>query len=185
MKWTIDGSHSSADFSVKHLMISTVKGSFSEVSGTIEFDDATPETSSVEATIQAASVHTRDERRDGHLRSADFFDVETYPTITFKSTSVEKVSDSEHKVTGDLTIHGVTKEVVLEVDYTGQAKSPFGDTRAGFTGKTNINRKDFGLNWNAALETGGVMVSDKVVITLDIEAIAVVPAEAAATEATA
>lgn len=171
MKWVIDGAHSSVDFSVKHLMVSTVKGAFGEVTGTIEFDDAQPTNSEVDAVIQVTSITTRDEKRDGHLKSPDFFDVEKYPTITFKSTKVETISPTEHKVTGDLTIRDVTKEVVLEVDYTGQAKSPFGDTRAGFSAKTSINRKDFGLNWNVALEAGGVMVSEKVNITLDIEAI--------------
>ena len=171
MKWVIDGSHSSVDFSVKHLMVSTVKGAFGEVTGTIEFDDAHPANSEVDAVIQVGSINTRDEKRDGHLKSPDFFEVEKYPTITFKSTKVETISPTEHKVTGNLTIRDVTKEVVLEVDYTGQAKSPFGDTRAGFSAKTSVNRKDFGLNWNVALEAGGVMVSEKVNITLDIEAV--------------
>ncbi len=178
MKWVIDGSHSSAEFAVKHLMVSTVKGHFSEMAGEIEFDDANPANSAVEATIQVASINTRDEKRDGHLKSAEFFEAEKYPTITFKSTKVEKVSDTDHKVTGNLTIRDVTKEVVMDVEYAGQSKSPFGDTRSGFTGKTTINRKDFGLNWNVALEAGGVMVSEKVNIILEIEAILQVPVAA-------
>ncbi len=177
MKWNIDGSHSSAEFSVKHMMITTTKGKFKVLSGTLDFEEGKVEGSYVEATIEAASIDSHDEKRDGHLRSADFLDVEKYPNITFKSTQVEKVKDDEWKVTGDLTIRDVTKSVVLDVEYAGQSKSPWGATAAGFSGKTSINRKDFGLNWNVALETGGVLVSDTVKISLELEAIAV-PQEA-------
>ena len=179
MNWTIDGSHSLAEFSVKHMMVTTVKGSFQKISGNIVWDEANPAASSVEATIETSSITTRDEKRDGHLVSGDFFEVEKYPTITFKSTKVEAKRADDFKVTGDLTIRGVTKEVTLDVEYNGSGKNPWGMTVAGFTAKTSINRKDFGLNWNVALETGGVLVSDKINVTLEIEAVAA-PVEAAA-----
>ncbi len=181
-KWIIDGSHSSAGFSVKHLMVSTVRGRFAEVQGEIDFEPGQAGKDYVEATINAASVSTNDEKRDGHLKSPEFFEVEKYPTITFKSKKVEWAGQEEFVVTGDLTIRDVTKEVTMDVEYSGQSKSPFGDTRAGFSARTQINRKDFGLNWNVALEAGGVMVSDKVQIVLDVEAVlqtAPVPAGAA------
>jgi polyisoprenoid-binding protein YceI len=179
MNWTIDGSHSLAEFSVRHMMVSTVKGRFQKVSGNIVWDETNPAASSVEATIDATSITTHDEKRDGHLASADFFEVEKYPTITFKSTKVEAKHSDEFKVTGDLTMHGITKEVTLEVEYNGSGKNPWGMTVAGFTAKTSINRKDYGLNWNVALETGGMLVSDKINITLEVEAVAA-PVEATA-----
>ncbi len=180
MNWIVDNSHSEVEFTVKHLMISTVKGRFKTLGGTVVFDPANHTTSEIDVTIDAASVDTHDEKRDGHLKSPDFFDVAQYPTLTFKSTNVEKISDENFKVTGDLTMHGVTKPVVLDVEYGGQGKSPFGYTAAGFTAKTSLNRKDFGLNWNVAMEAGGVMVSEKVNINLEIELIAQ-PAAVAAT----
>ncbi len=176
MTWNIDASHSTVEFSVRHLMISTVKGRFSAFSGTIEFDANNHTVASVDATIDVNSIDTHDEKRDGHLKSPDFFDAATYPTITFKSTKVEKVSDDEFKVTGNLTLHGITKETTLNVTHLGQAKSPFGFTAIGFNASTSINRKDFDLNWNVALEAGGVMVGEKVNISLDVEAIEQVPA---------
>ncbi|HEX2912479.1 MAG TPA: YceI family protein [Chloroflexia bacterium] len=180
MKFVIDNSHSLVEFSVKHMMVATTKGRFEKFQGVIELDDANPANSSVEATIEVTSINTHDEKRDGHLRSADFFDVENYPQITFKSTKVEQGKEDDHfQVTGDLTIHGVSREVTLDVEYAGQAKNPWGITVAGFSTRTTINRKDFGLNWNVALETGGVLVSDKVTISLEIEA-ALQPAEVAA-----
>ena len=187
MAWQIDPSHSQVAFSVKHLAISTVRGRFSLVSGAIELDDKNLANSTVEVVIQTASIDTRDEKRDGHLRSADFFDVDTYPTATFKSTSITANGDEEFKVTGNLTLHGVTKEETFDVTYNGQAKSPFGFTVAAFTGYATVNRKDYGLNWNVALEAGGVMVSDKVKLELEIEAIQQQPvqAEAATAGATA
>jgi polyisoprenoid-binding protein YceI len=169
MSWTIDNSHTLVEFSVKHLMVTTVKGRFTKVSGTGEFDEANPAKSYIEATIEADSITTGDEKRDGHLRTGDFFEVEKYPTITFKSSKVEKISDEEYKITGDLTIRDVTKEVTLVTEYAGKIKSPFGDIRAGFSAHTSVSRKDFGLNWNVALETGGVLVSDKVQINLEVE----------------
>jgi len=171
MKWNIDSAHSSAEFAVKHMMISTVKGHFSTISGSFDFEEANPHNASVEASIEVASINTRDEKRDGHLSSPDFLDVANYPNITFKSTQVEKTGDNEFKVTGDLTIRDVTKPVVLEVEYNGQSKSPWGTSVAGFSAKTSINRKDFGLSWNVALETGGWLVGDKVNISLEVEGV--------------
>jgi polyisoprenoid-binding protein YceI len=179
MNWTIDKAHSLAEFSVKHMMVSTVKGRFKTISGNITWDEKNPANSSVEATIDATSITTHDEKRDAHLASADFFEHEKYPTITFKSKKVEANKADEFKVIGDLTMHGVTKEVTLDVEYNGSGKNPWGMQVAGFSASTSINRKDYGLNWNAALETGGVLVSDKVKITIEIEAVAA-PVEAAA-----
>lgn len=169
MTWVIDNAHSSAEFSVRHMMVSNAKGRFSKVSGTFEFDETNPSASEVEATIDVSSINTHDEKRDGHLISPDFFDVAVYPTITFKSTKVEKKSDEKFVVEGDLTIRDVTKSVTLDVEYNGQGKNPWGITVAGFNAITAINRKDFGLNWNAALETGGVIVGENVKISLEIE----------------
>lgn len=169
--YEIDSAHSAAHFSVRHLMISNVKGEFSKVTGTVVYDPNNVEAARVNATIDATTINTRDEQRDAHLRSADFFDTEKYPTLTFKSTQVSK---SKHKlrVTGDLTIHGVTREVILDVDGpTAEVKDPWGNTRVGATASTKINRKDWGLTWNSALETGGVLVGEEVTITLDIEAV--------------
>ena len=171
MNWTIDGSHSLAEFSVKHMMVSTVKGSFQKVSGNITWDETNPAAATVEATIDAASITTRDEKRDGHLFSADFFEIEKYPTITFQSTRVEAKNAENLKVTGNLTLHGVTKEVTLEVEYNGQGKNPWGMTVAGFSAKTSINRKDYGLNWNQVLEAGGVLVGENIDIELEVEAL--------------
>jgi polyisoprenoid-binding protein YceI len=172
MNWKIDGSHSVAEFSVKHLMVSTVKGRFQKVSGNITWDETNPANSSVEATIDANSITTNDEKRDGHLNSADFFETEKYPTINFKSTRVEAKKADNFKVIGELTMHGVTKEVTLDVEYNGSGKNPWGMSVAGFTARTSLSRKDYGLNWNVALEAGGVMVSDKINITLEVEAVA-------------
>ena len=172
--WTIDPSHSHVEFAVKHMMFTTVRGSFERLSGTIRLDEANVANSSVEVEIEAASISTRDEKRDAHLRSADFFDVERYPTITFRSTRVEPVGENRLKVTGDLTMHGVTREVVLDTEFTGRGKSPFGFEVLGYTATTTINRDEFGLTWNAALETGGVLVGNEIKITIDVEAI---PAE--------
>ncbi len=177
MAWNIDATHSQAAFSVRHMMISTVRGQFKVLSGQLHIDDANPGNSWVEAEVDAASVDTRDEKRDGHLRSPDFFDVATYPKITFKSTKVEHVGESDYKISGDLTMHGVTKLVTFDAQYHGQLKDVFGLQRAALTAKTSINRKDFGLNWNVALETGGVMLSDKVTIEIDLEAVQQAPVQ--------
>lgn len=168
--YNIDPSHSTADFKVRHLMIANVRGEFSKVSGTVAFDPETPANSKVEARIDVNSLQTREEQRDAHLKSADFFDVEKYPEITFVSKKVVRTGDEEYKLTGDLTIHGVTKEVVLEVEGPGpEVKDPWGNLKTGASAKTKINRKDFGLVWNVALETGGVLVGDDVNIQLDLE----------------
>lgn len=171
MAWEIDPAHSHAAFSVKHMMISTVKGQFNVLHGTFNIDEANPANSSVDAEVETASIDTHDANRDNHLRSADFFDVEHYPTITFKSTSVEPTGDGEYKAVGTLTMHGVTKEAVFTVEYNGQAKDPWGMQRAGLNAKTKINRKDFGLTYNSALEAGGVLVGEDVKVDLDLEAV--------------
>lgn len=168
--WTIDPSHSSVEFSVKHMVFATTKGRFSDVTGAITLDNEHVANSNVEVEIAAASIDTRDAKRDEHLKSADFFDVETYPSITFKSTKVEPAGESNLKVTGDLTMHGVTKGVVLDTEFNGQGTNPWGQGVISYSAHTTINRKDFGLNWNAALESGGVLVSDEVKITIEIEA---------------
>lgn len=169
--WNFDLSHSSVNFHVRHLMVSKVHGRFHDWAGSLVIDDADITKSRVDVTIQAASLDTKDEKRDAHLRSPDFFDTEKHPTLTFKSTSVTKQGEGELEVTGDLTIAGTTKSVKLAVETAGTVKDPWGGTRTGFSAKTTINRKDFGLHWNAALEAGGVLVGEKVEITLEIEAI--------------
>jgi polyisoprenoid-binding protein YceI len=167
--WTLDTAHSVVEFSVKHMMFATAKGRFSEFSGQIALDNEQIENSSVTVEIAAASIDTRDEKRDGHLKSADFFDAENHPTLTFTSTKVEAKGD-DLKVTGDLTIRGVTHPVVLEAEFNGKGVNPWGQQVISYSAKTKINRKDFGLNWNAALESGGVLVSDEVKIAIEIEA---------------
>jgi polyisoprenoid-binding protein YceI len=169
--WQIDPAHSSVEFAVKHMMFATVKGRFGGVSGTIVLDQQNVAASSVTATIEATTIDTRDENRDNHLRSAEFFDVAQFPQITFESTSIDQTGEGEARVHGKLTIHGVTNEVAFPATFHGSGKSPFGTTVAGFGGELAISRKDYGLIWNVALETGGVMVSDNVKITLDIEAV--------------
>lgn len=168
--WTIDPSHSSVEFAVKHLVFATAKGAFTDVSGQIVLDEAEIERSSVSVEIAAASVHTRDDKRDGHLRSVDFFDADTHPTITFTSTGVERTSGDDLRITGDLTIRGTTAPVTLNAEYNGRGKSPFGMEVLSYSASTTIDRKQFGLTWNAALETGGMMVSDDVKLTIEIEA---------------
>ena len=171
MSWRIDPSHSQITFSIRHMMISNVRGRFENFTGTVEFDEQTPTRSTVEVQIEAASINTRDERRDAHLRSADFLNAEKYPYLVFKSKRV-KIVDAKHgRVVGDLTIRDVAKEVTLDVEYAGQSKSPWGATSAGFEAKTKINRKDWGLNWNLALETGGVLVGDDINIEIELEII--------------
>lgn len=171
MAFQIDTAHSEVGFSVRHMVISTVRGRFNTFSGTLNIDEANPANSSVEAEVDVASIDTRDANRDAHLRSADFFDAEQFPKLTFKSTNVENVGGGEYKVTGDLTVHGVTKPVVFDVEYSGTIKDPYGLNRTGFTATTKINRKDYGLTWNNLLETGGAVVSDDVKINLDFEAV--------------
>jgi polyisoprenoid-binding protein YceI len=171
-QWTVDASHSNASFSVRHMMITNVRGEFQKLEGTVSWDPANPEATQIEATIDVASINTRDPQRDGHLKSGDFLDVEKFPKLTFKSKSVKAKGKEHLHVTGDLTIHGVTKEVVLEVEGPSAPSSdPFGNTRVGATATTKIKRDDFGLVWNAALETGGVLVGNDVSITIDISLI--------------
>src|ERR1700730_17010969 len=167
--WNIDPAHSMAEFKVKHMMIANVKGQFSKVSGALFLDESDLANSRVEASIEAASIHTRDEQRDTHLKSADFFDVEKFPTLHFKSTGITIVRDGELEVEGHLTIRGVNRKVRFSVEGpTPPAKDPWGNTRVAISATTKINRKDFGLTWNAALETGGLLVGDDVTITLDV-----------------
>src|ERR1700704_4579811 len=168
--WNIDPAHSVAEFKVKHMMISNVKGQFPKVSGALTLDESTLAKSRVEALIEAASIETRDAQRDTHLKSPDFFDVEKFPKLSFKSTGIRQVRDGELAVEGDLTIRGVTRKVVFSVEGpTPPARDPWGNTRVAVSATTKINRKDFGLTWNAALETGGILVGDEVTITLDAE----------------
>jgi polyisoprenoid-binding protein YceI len=168
--WQIDPNHSSAQFAVRHLGLSTVRGAFTKVNGTIQFDDKDITKSSVDVTIDAASVDTRVDGRDKDLRSDHFFEVEKYPTLTFKSTKVEQVEVGKLKVTGDLTIHGVTKQVVLDVEGpTAAVKDPWGNQRAAASATTKINRQDFGVKWNAKMDNGGWVLGDDVAITIDVE----------------
>jgi len=169
--YAVDATHSRIGFVARHAMVTKVRGSFNEFEGSGYFDAENPVNSSLELTIQAASIDTRNADRDGHLRGNDFFDMETYPQITFVSTSVEHVDDSNYRVTGDLTIKGVTKPVSVDFEYTGTAIDPFQNQRIGFEGKTTVNRKDWGVNWNAALEAGGVLVSEKVTLEFEVSAI--------------
>lgn len=168
--YTIDKAHSEVTFQVRHL-ITKVRGRFSEFDGTISYDAARPEASAVQATIRASSIDTSEPQRDAHLKSADFFDVDRFPTLTFTSTGVTRKSDDAYEVSGDLTIHGVTKRVTLMVASLGTARDPWGVDRVAFEAETTVNRKDFGLNWNAALETGGFLVGDDVKIVLSIQAV--------------
>jgi polyisoprenoid-binding protein YceI len=168
--WQIDPAHSSANFSVKHMMIAKVHGGFEKLSGKLIYDANDVSKSSIEAEIDAASINTREAQRDTHLKSADFFDVEKFPTIIFKSKRVEKAGADNLKITGDLSIHGITKEVVLDAEkMSPETKDPWGNIKIGTSAATKIKRKDFGLSWNAALETGGVLVGDDITIQLDLQ----------------
>jgi polyisoprenoid-binding protein YceI len=171
MPWQLDKAHSDIHFSVRHMMISTVRGRFEQFDGTFEVNEADPTQSKIEVVIQAASINTKEPQRDADLKSPNFLDVEKYPTLTFKSTRIEKIDDAQARMIGDLTIKDITKEVVLDVEYAGQAKSPWGTVSAGFTATTKIDRKDWGLTYNAVLETGGVLVGDEVKINIELELI--------------
>jgi polyisoprenoid-binding protein YceI len=168
--WTIDASHTTVEFVAKHMMITTVKGRFAEVAGTIIADEAQIDNSSVEVTMRAASLDTRSEQRDAHLRSPDFLDVEQYPEVTFRSTAVRGTKES-FQVTGDLTIRGVTRPITLDVEFGGEGKDPWGGTRASFSAHGKFDRRDFGLTWNVALETGGILVSNDVKINIEAQAV--------------
>ena len=169
--WTIDPAHSLVEFAVKHMMFSTVKGRFGDVSGMLTIDETDLSRSSVEVEIATASVDTREPQRDAHLRSPDFFDAERFLTLTFRSTRVEPVTEAHVRVGGDLTIRDVTREVVLDTHLNGRGTNPYGKNVVGFSAETSINRKDFGLSWNVALEAGGWLVGDTIKISLEVEAI--------------
>ena len=167
--WTVDPSHSNVEFAVKHLMISTVKGRFGDVKGTVHTDESDPKHALVDIEIGTASIDTRSEQRDAHLRSADFFEVERFPTMRFKSKRVVGETTGKFKLVGDLTIRDVTKEVTLEAEFTGRGKDPWGGERIGFEAEGKINRKEFGLTWNQALETGGWLVGEDIKLSIEVE----------------
>lgn len=170
--WNIDPSHSGVHFTVRHMVVSKVRGAFTRWQGTIQFDEKDPAAGKVSVLIEAPSIDTREEKRDAHLRSPDFFDVEKYPTLGFESTKVEKLDGERLRITGDLTIRGITKQVALDAEYLGGGKDPWGNERIGFEARTTISRKDFGLSWNQVLEAGGVLVGEKIEIALDVQAVA-------------
>ena len=168
--WKLDPAHSLAEFKVKHMMISHVKGRFNGLSGTLSLDETDHTHSSVEASIDVSTIKTGDEQRDGHLKSAEFFDAEKFPAITFKSSNIDAKGGADYDVTGDLTLHGVTKAVTFAVEDLSQpSKDPWGNHRIGLSATTKINRKDFGLTWNSALETGGLLVGEDVTISLEVQ----------------
>jgi len=169
MSWQIDASHSHIYFTARHMMISKVRGQFETFNGSVNFDPDNPENTTVDVSIDVDSITTKEEQRDNHLKSPDFFNATEFPTMSFKSTKVEQIDQNSGKLYGELTIRGVTNPVVLDIDYAGQAKSPWGTTSAGFSATTTINRKEWGLNWNQALETGGVLVGDKITIEIELE----------------
>ena len=167
--WTIDRAHSAAQFSVRHLMVSTVRGHFGRLTGTVRYDSAKPADASVQAEVDVSTIDTREAKRDAHLKSADFFDAANHPTITFKSTKVEPAGAGKLKVTGDLTIRGTTKQAVFDVEGLSEPIKDRGGLRMGATATAKINRKDFGIVWNRLMEAGGATVGDQVTITLDVE----------------
>jgi polyisoprenoid-binding protein YceI len=171
VKWSVDPSHSSLDFSIRHMMIAKVKGTFHTFDVAVEADPADLTTADILVSVDLSSIDTRNTDRDAHLRSADFFDVENSPKMTFQSTKITKTGDGEYNVTGDLTLHGVTKSETLSVSFEGAGKDPWGNEKVGFSGQGSIKRSDFGLTYNAALETGGVLIADEVKISLEIEAV--------------
>ncbi len=169
-KWSVDASHSSLDFSVRHMMIASVKGTFNSFNAAIEANPEDLTTASIEFNVELASIDTRNGDRDNHLRSADFFDVENNPNMTFQSTSIVKTDDNEYNVTGNLSLHGVTRPETFKVTFEGQGKDPWGNEKVGFSAEGKINRSDYGLTYNAALETGGVLIGDQIKVSLQIEA---------------
>jgi polyisoprenoid-binding protein YceI len=171
MAWNIDTAHSEVTFSIRHMMISNVRGQFKKFSGNIAIDEANPTNSSVDVTIDVASIDTRDEKRDGHLTSPELFDAATFPTIAFKSTSISVGGTNIGTIFGDLTIKGITRQIALDVTFSGKAKSPWGTTSAGFSATTKINRTYFVLTWTVALETGGILVGEEVTINIEVEAV--------------
>jgi polyisoprenoid-binding protein YceI len=173
--YQLDPAHTRIGFVARHAMVTKVRGSFKEFEATVHLDAADPTKSSARLTLKVDSIDTGQEQRDAHLRTADFFDVPNFPEIVFESTAVEKVGDRGYRLTGDLTIKDVTRPVTVDFEYVGSAKDPFGNMRAGFEGKATVNRKDWGLSWNAALETGGFLVSDKIVLEFDVSALKLTP----------
>ncbi len=169
-KWVVDSTHSSIDFTVKHMMIAKVKGTFHTFAADIEADPTDLTSAEIRFEVELTSIDTRNADRDNHLRTADFFDVEQYPKMTFKSTSIERDGDDEYEVTGDLTLHGVTRSETFSVTFEGSGKDPWGNEKVGFSGKGSIKRSDYGLTYNAALETGGVLIGDEVTFSIEIEA---------------
>jgi len=169
MSWQIDPAHSQIQFTIRHMMISNVRGRFENFTGVVEFNEQDPTRSSVDVQIEAASINTREAQRDGHLKSPDFLNADKYPYLTFKSKRIEKTDATHGRMIGVLTIRDIAKEVVLDVEYSGQAKSPWGTTSAGFSATTKINRKDWNLTWNQTLETGGVLVGDEVTVNIELE----------------
>ncbi len=169
MSWKINSAHSQVTFSIRHMMISNVYGRFEKFTGVVEFDEVDPTRSTVDVQIDASTISTREPQRDGHLKSPDFLNVEKYPVIAFKSKRVEMINSDHGRVTGDLTIRDIPREVVLDVEFSGTAKSPYGTTSAGFSASAKINRKDWDLTWNVALETGGVLVGDEIKVNIDLE----------------
>jgi polyisoprenoid-binding protein YceI len=169
MSWNIDNAHTLVQFAVRHMMLSKVRGQFEKFSGSVDLDEANPGATKVNVQVETGSVNTREPQRDAHLKSPDFFDAEKFPVMKFVSTRVELTGESTAKMYGDLTIKDLTREVVLEVEFSGKAKSPWGTTSVGFTGTTKINRKDWNLTWNQVLETGGVLVGDEIEITIELE----------------
>jgi polyisoprenoid-binding protein YceI len=169
--WNIDTAHSAIHFSVRHMVVSKTRGRFTKWSGQIEFDPEQPRKSTVQVSIDPASVDTADAQRDAHLRSPDFFDVEKFPQASFRSAQIEDLGGDRYRVHGDLTVHGVTRPVVLDAVFEGSARDPWGGERAGFSASTSIDRRDFGLGWNKLLETGGVLVGDKVELQLEVESV--------------
>jgi polyisoprenoid-binding protein YceI len=170
-KWVLDPAHSLLEFSIRHMMITNVKGRFTTLEGSVFADTADLTTAEIAVTVDAASIDTREAQRDAHLKSPDFFDVEKFPQLSFKSWRLDRTGDNEYDLVGDLTIHGVTKTTTWKLTFEGEGKDPWGNQRAGFTAETKVNRKDFGLTWNAVLETGGILVGDEVKISVQAEAV--------------
>ncbi|MEE3955049.1 YceI family protein [Peribacillus frigoritolerans] len=169
-KWIVDPTHSAIEFSVKHMMIAKVKGSFNKFEASILANPSDLTTAEIDFTVDVASIDTRNADRDNHLRSVDFFDVEKKPTLTFKSTKIVKTDEDEYDVTGNVTLNGVTQEETFSITFEGQGKDPWGNEKAGFSGKGKVKRSDYGLTYNAALETGGVLIGDQITLTIEIEA---------------
>jgi polyisoprenoid-binding protein YceI len=177
--WNIDAAHSGVNFSIRHMVVSKVRGRFAKYTGTVTVDDGDLTRSVVEATIDASSIDTGAPQRDAHLRSPDFFDVEKFPELRFRSQRIERLEDARYRVVGELTVRDVTREVSLDVEYGGRAKDPWGNERIGFVAKAALDRKDFGLGWNQVLEAGGVLVGDRVEIELEVQAVKAVAEKAA------